>query len=212
MAAGVQHFNHFVPAPVLVTSAGPHLENTLMLLPPMYNISPITLAPPTPFSFGIPHALSPMPSPVSPPSWPPPQPQARSPTPKPAIDRKIHHATDPGLQRLLFKKGSGVLKKVSPNSYMLYRLDHIKSYKGKKISANDINAYITNEWNSLPQEVKNVYKLRSAVLQDLLDKLNYKSNLAEAATSPASSDLMAAPKLESLALPSRMERAYYLAP
>ncbi|KAJ2771120.1 hypothetical protein IWQ56_001908, partial [Coemansia nantahalensis] len=135
-----------------------------------------------------------------------------SPTPKPAIDRKIHHATDPGLQRLLFKKGSGVLKKVSPNSYMLYRLDHIKSYKGKKISANDINAYITNEWNSLPQEVKNVYKLRSAVLQDLLDKLNYKSNLAEAATSPASSDLMAAPKLESLALPSRMERAYYLAP
>ncbi|KAJ1718002.1 hypothetical protein LPJ61_006961, partial [Coemansia biformis] len=74
--------------------------------------------------------------------------------------------------RLLFKKSNGALKKSAPNAYMLFRLERIKIFKGKRIPAIDITTNITGAWWGLSQDVRDAYKRTAHLLQGYLDFLN----------------------------------------
>ncbi|KAJ2783384.1 hypothetical protein H4R18_001751 [Coemansia javaensis] len=73
---------------------------------------------------------------------------------------------------LLRQKLSGKWKKTAPNSYMLFRLDHIKVLKGQRIPANQINDMMSDWWDKLCTSKKNAYKEASRILQKHLDGIN----------------------------------------
>ncbi|KAJ2695220.1 hypothetical protein H4R19_005855, partial [Coemansia spiralis] len=174
-------FSHYVPPPVLTSGADQGLGNVSYVFSPLCSVPPSPAVPLTPIYSGpspIYSGQSPMFFPAHSPThtsgWPPPSPQepARPPPSPPAINQGVRPAMEPQLQRLLYKRNGGTLKKISPNSYMLYRLEHIKDYKGKRINANVINAQISHAWRALPQETRNAYKHKSTQLQYLLDFYN----------------------------------------
>ncbi|KAJ2728513.1 hypothetical protein IW152_005949, partial [Coemansia sp. BCRC 34962] len=74
--------------------------------------------------------------------------------------------------KLLYNKKNGKLKTKAPNAFMLFRLSVIKSLKGTKMSANEINMEISRKWNSFSESKKNTYKTLSRKMQNQLDLMN----------------------------------------
>ncbi|KAJ2003999.1 hypothetical protein GGI04_002760 [Coemansia thaxteri] len=67
---------------------------------------------------------------------------------------------------------TGKLKTKAPNAFMLFRLHAVKPLKGTRMTAGEINQSISNKWNQMPQEEKDLYKLLSRKIQSQLDIMN----------------------------------------
>ncbi|KAJ2751293.1 hypothetical protein H4R27_004179, partial [Coemansia aciculifera] len=76
------------------------------------------------------------------------------------------------MSKLLYQKSDGKLKTKAPNAFMLFRLSVIKSLKGTKRTANEINMDISGRWNSFSESQKNRYKTMSRKMQNQLDLMN----------------------------------------
>ncbi|KAJ2040932.1 hypothetical protein H4S03_000702 [Coemansia sp. S3946] len=74
--------------------------------------------------------------------------------------------------KLLYQKSDGKLKTKAPNAFMLFRLSVIKSLKGTKRTANEINMDISRKWNNFSESQKNRYKTMSRKMQSQLDLMN----------------------------------------
>ncbi|KAJ1999797.1 hypothetical protein H4R26_004914 [Coemansia thaxteri] len=80
-------------------------------------------------------------------------------------------SVDPA-NKWLYQMPTGKLKTKAPNAFMLFRLHAVKPLKGTRMTAGEINQSISNKWNQMPQEEKDLYKLLSRKIQSQLDIMN----------------------------------------
>ncbi|KAI9476795.1 hypothetical protein BX667DRAFT_497240 [Coemansia mojavensis] len=72
-------------------------------------------------------------------------------------------------KKYLPKTSNGQYKYRAYNSYMIYRLENIKKYKNKRMSAEDITKSISRSWRSLSSIEKESYEVASRNLQVYLN-------------------------------------------